>query len=49
MKALIFFGYVLVSVFISGIVYLIAKLLIGYYNHFIHHESPDKGHLKTGL
>lgn len=49
MKAIIIFGYVLVSLLISGILFLLAKLLAGYYNNFIHHSNKDKGHLDTGL
>lgn len=49
MKAIIILGYVLVSLFISGFLFLLAKLLTSYYNNFIHHDNEDKRHLDTGL
>lgn len=49
MKALIILGYILVSLFISGILFILAKLLTGYYNNFLHHNKDDKRHVHTRL
>jgi hypothetical protein len=42
MEVLLIIGYVLFGVFVSGLVYLIAKLLISFFNAFSHPLSHDK-------
>ena len=49
MKALEIFGYVLFALFASGIVYVIMRLIVSYYNNFIHEQHGNKQHLNTRI
>jgi len=45
MKAIIIFGYIIVSLMISGLLFIIAKLITSFYNNFI---RQNKSHLDIG-
>jgi len=43
MNAIIIFGYVLVSLMVSGLLYIIVRLLTSYYDNFLRQDKHNLG------